>query len=237
MKRLRNVQPVTLESTKRAKSAAGPRYRKRRSVSRIPTTVYMGKQAFPKQLRNTVSYSELVQYNISAGAVGATYTWNANSLYDPNRTGVGHQPLYFDQLMVIYDHYTVLRSRIRCTVAYPTTAGVNSIVATLYNDDDGSAATDALLAAERPGAFSRMWKPAVDGNPTLFASFDAKAVFGGDPASDPELHGNSSSSPTEISTFHLQTYDNTLTGATGVQLYVYMEFDVLWDELATTSSS
>jgi len=45
------------------------------------------------------------------------------------------------------------------------------------------------------------------------------------------------SNPTEVSQFFVQTWDNTLTGATAVQLYVKMEFDVLWDELTTIAVS
>jgi len=41
-----------------------------------------------------------------------TYRWNLNSLYDPNRTGGGHQPYGYDQLTgVIYNRYRVISCR------------------------------------------------------------------------------------------------------------------------------
>jgi hypothetical protein len=42
--------------------------------------------------------------------------FRANSLYDPDLTGAGHQPNGFDQLMVAYNHFTVTRSRINVRV-------------------------------------------------------------------------------------------------------------------------
>lgn len=39
--------------------------------------------------------------------------FRANSLYDPDYTGTGHQPNGFDALMAAYDHFTVLATKIR----------------------------------------------------------------------------------------------------------------------------
>lgn len=228
--------PTAAPASKRLKSTPTVP-RKKRNVARIPTVVRLGKQAFPKQLMNTLSYTELVSVTVTAGTPGLSYAWVANGLYDPNRTGIGHQPLYFDQLAAIYNHYTVLRSRIRVTLGYPTVAGVTSVVATLYLDDDNTPKTDALQAAEMPFAHSVLFKPAVDPQPTLYASFDAAKVFGGNPASNDNLHGTSAANPTEVSQFFVQTYDNNLVGASNVQIYVKMEYDVLWDELTSIVSS
>ena len=39
-----------------------------------------------------------------------------NSLFDPNLSGLGHQPRGFDQLMAVYEKYTVVAAKI--TVCY-----------------------------------------------------------------------------------------------------------------------
>lgn len=36
------------------------------------------------------------------------YNWNINSLYDPDRTGFGHQPYGYDQLSGLYGKYRVI---------------------------------------------------------------------------------------------------------------------------------
>jgi len=47
---------------------------------------------------------------------GAThYNFRANSCYDPDYDGAGHQPMGFDQMALKYNHYQVLGSRIKVT--------------------------------------------------------------------------------------------------------------------------
>jgi len=41
------------------------------------------------------------------GSFQEDYQYNLNSLFDPNRTGTGHQPLGFDQWATFYNRYVV----------------------------------------------------------------------------------------------------------------------------------
>lgn len=70
---------------------------------------------FPKSKMVKLRYVEELQLDAASG-VPAVHVWRANSLYDPNSSGVGHQPSNFDTWSNIYDHYTVLGSKI--TVQY-----------------------------------------------------------------------------------------------------------------------
>jgi len=49
--------------------------------------------------------------------------FRANSLYDPNYTGGGHQPNGFDQLIAAYNHFTVISSKIRVKLKQLGTGG------------------------------------------------------------------------------------------------------------------
>lgn len=42
-----------------------------------------------------------------SGASSYTWNWNLNSIYDPDRTGTGHQPLGYDQWGIFYNRYRV----------------------------------------------------------------------------------------------------------------------------------
>lgn len=59
-------------------------------------------------------YIETFTMNAGSATVGK-HLWLANSVYDPNSTGTGDQPLGFDQLALIYNKYVVLGSKIRAT--------------------------------------------------------------------------------------------------------------------------
>jgi len=143
-----------------------------------------------------------------------------------------NQPMYFDNLALIYDHYTVFKSRIRLQVI----ADVN-FRASLYIDDDASAATSAQTAAEQPSAAMFRISPPTTFRPLMLTrSWDAKAYFGGDIFDNDNLQGTVSANPSEISvyTFQIAAADGTSTVAW--TLAVEIEFDTVWDELKTQAA-
>ena len=63
--------------------------------------------------------------NPGIGAPGV-HVYSANGMYDPNITGVGHQPMGFDQFIgVLYDHYCVVGAKIKATL-YPSSDTVST---------------------------------------------------------------------------------------------------------------
>lgn len=62
----------------------------------------------PRQICR-LKYSE--NFNLSlASSATQQQVFNLNSLFDPNRTGVGHQPYGYDQLATLYNRYRVYKS-------------------------------------------------------------------------------------------------------------------------------
>jgi hypothetical protein len=59
----------------------------------------------------TLEYSDVVIIS-SLGTAFAGHTFRGNSLYDPDFTGTGQQPLYFDQLMQTYSKYKVISAKV-----------------------------------------------------------------------------------------------------------------------------
>jgi hypothetical protein len=74
----------------------------------------------------TLKYTTLITNSLPTGT-GAQQTMNLNSIFDPDRTGAGHQPLYFDQVAAIYNRYRVLKARWKITFA-PATNPVYALV-------------------------------------------------------------------------------------------------------------
>lgn len=54
----------------------------------------------------------LSQENIT-GLTGSEYAFRLNSLFDPNFTGVGHQPRGFDQMAALYANYCVYKVQVQ----------------------------------------------------------------------------------------------------------------------------
>lgn len=77
----------------------------------------------PQRYITKMKYSEFISTNANGN-----YAFNLNSIYDPNRTGVGHQPYGFDQLAALYNRYRVIACGFRLHIAAGTgTSGQQSI--------------------------------------------------------------------------------------------------------------
>lgn len=75
-----------------------------------------------KQFYTTLRYNESHSFATASTAGFATsYRFNLNSLYDPNETGLGHQPRGYDQLMALYNKYCVVAAKISVTIVPDST--------------------------------------------------------------------------------------------------------------------
>lgn len=84
------------------------------------SSMSFGRGPFPREFITTLSYGDVISLTGTTGAVGS-YTFRANSLFDPDLTGTGHQPRYFDTLCgadnstAPYQSYEVRAAKIKCT--------------------------------------------------------------------------------------------------------------------------
>jgi hypothetical protein len=74
--------------------------------------------------------------------------YRGNSVYDPDYTGAGHQPLYFDQYMGIYERYRVLGAKI--VVKVVNNSAGSSAIAVLHADTDPLAVVSFYPISEQP---------------------------------------------------------------------------------------
>lgn len=79
-----------------------------------------------------LTYFEDITLNPAPRALGLggtnMWAWSLNSLYDPNTSGTGHQPMFFDNYSALYDRYKVSFAKITVTVInhFVNTATANS---------------------------------------------------------------------------------------------------------------
>lgn len=117
-------------------------------------------QPFPPNLFTALTYSERFTLNQLVGGTPGVQTFRANSLYDPNLTGVGHQPRYFDTLCgadgtaAPYSHYRVHACKIKLTVwAFTDVSSYGTMVAIIPRESTASTVDSFEEMSER--AYSR----------------------------------------------------------------------------------
>lgn len=118
-----------------ARSAAVTRARRRSGWRNRTFRSYslMGRNPFTMQRVSTVlRYNQIISLDPKPYVLGATgsnvWQFSANGLYDPDISGVGHQPLYRDNYAGVYQRYHVKYSTITVTVVnhFVNTATANS---------------------------------------------------------------------------------------------------------------
>jgi len=116
-------------------------YRRRRKYSRRPRRSRIqnfAKDAAIRQRAYRLTYSSSSSQNTNAGTTMIQWAdWSCNNIYDPDVTGIGEQPMGFDQLATRYHHWAVAASKITVT-AYPVTAlgAVPYAICSCVNWDD-----------------------------------------------------------------------------------------------------
>ncbi len=80
---------------------------------------------FPDFYRVRLTYVDLI--TIAPGSNVGTYVFRGNSCFDPDFTGIGHQPTYYDQLALIYSRYRVFSSAISASVVNGSASAVGTL--------------------------------------------------------------------------------------------------------------
>jgi len=234
--------------------ARNPYMRSRRAPKRAPRRVFKRKQrvggrkqlvnrtsvpvglGFPKRMVMTHRYTEQIPVTSTLGVIGK-YQFSCNGMYDPNITGTGHQPMYFDQMSALYNHYTVIGSQIKITVS-PSTTNEDGFYTGCYLDDDTSTTTvtDITAVSEATSGKIRMHSPNAQVPYIYTRKWSAKKTFGGSILGNDNLQGTPGGNPAEQTyyTFAMQSFGADTTFAT---LLVEYTFIAVWEELKQVTQS
>lgn len=186
-------------------------YARRRSMPSYRSVVPRG--VMPRVLKKKMQYFEKISINAGLGGTPSSWFFSCNSLYDPNRTGTGHQPMGFDQLMPFFDHYVVIGSKItiKCMSSQSTSGGANSLVGIRLRD--GAIATTNMTQALENGNMTYGLLGTQDSarsSLTLSKAVNPAKFLGRSKAlADSQLKGSVSSNPAE------ECYFEVLSGSFG----------------------
>ncbi len=170
-----------------------------------PSRVAFSFDPFPKVMRCRMKYHEQIVLNPGSGtSTGNVY--NMSSIFDPNVTGVGHQPYGYDVFEDLYQHYVVLGCKITANFMSTTnSASTGTGVVGLHIDTGtvGISVTDDLL--ESPDTWYKMLSTAdAKGETTVTSNWNPNTWFGYKlPNQGPGLGADFGSNPTKSVNCHV----------------------------------
>jgi len=178
---------------------------------------------FPDKLVTSLRYVDNITLTGGVGVIGSN-VFRMNSLHDPDLSGIGHQPMYYDQICgavgnAPYSRYRVLGSTI--TVKYtlltaPASAATNIgpvIVGLQTSSTNGLYATNAFALCEASGSRWTYIGDKAGGNNviTMKASYLPQRDLGLDPGDD-TIAAQQGNNPSAV--FHAIPWKvDTATGA------------------------
>lgn len=143
---------------------AKARYRKRARTARVGTytrpsrvslqrqSVYVGRGPVPPETIVWMKYAQ--DFNSSASALDQVF--NLNSIFDPDRTGTGHQPLGRDQYATLYNRYRVTDVKVKIVAVQDGGVGVSPSKLIVVADNDPADYTTSTTMQEQRGAWSTL---------------------------------------------------------------------------------
>lgn len=176
--------------------------------------------------------------NLPATGASVAYVYSANGLYDPDISGVGTQPMGFDQMMIFYEHYTVFNARIIVTFRNYS-AGISPIVYIAVRADS-PVITDPKTIMETGNSVSTQLMPGgVSGSlKELKLSVRVAPFLGFDDLMDSNVsRGDIAANPAEGLFFHVGAYNNEALSAGIVQFQVRIEYDAVFTETRVITPS
>lgn len=216
------------------KSRRYRRYRRKRYAT--PSNV-LG----PLRTKQRAKHIYHEEFSLDPGAVGspASYVFSCNGLYDPNITGVGHQPRGFDQLTQLYDHYVVIGAKMTVHAINTDTGNGNMIIAMIRDGTTVLSSPNDILEARfikskvmsPEGSGKNQAQMTIKVNPNKFLGKSK-------PLSSSELKGSSSSNPSEQCFFHLYGIPQpSQIDTAAIWVRVRIEYETVWIEPKQPSES
>ena len=197
-------------------------------MTKIPRNAVRLGSGFPKKMRQQMSYHDVFLMASNAGST-AERQFKLNGLFDPDVAIGGHQPLYFDQMMGIYNHFHVVGCKATVT-AQPYDSNTSPAKIVIWQNDDTTNSSGTWnTRAEYPKASSGVTEG--DNKLKFTLPWSAKGTFGGDILANNSLQGTASGDPTELSILQItvQSADNVST--TNTIIHVKLEYTVWFTEV------
>lgn len=214
-----------------------PRVVRRRIAKRRrqPTTnVNRSLQPIPSRYICKMKYADVLTTSVTTGG----YVMNLNSLFDPDRSGIGHQPYAYDNLSTLYNRYRVVSCSWR--IAMPGTTGSNPITWSSIPSNDSSILWSNLgEVLENPRAKYITQNP---GAPVTYLRGKSyiPALMGRTRQqymADDKYQADVLSSPSELALLYINSFNASGGIAGGVTFSIVMEYTVEFFDIKHVTQS
>lgn len=170
------------------------------------------------------------------GGGKAVYVYRASDCFDTNMSGIGHQARGFDQMMVFYNHFRVLGSKIRAVPLISTTVPYGYYGVTLSDEGNLIAGCanvqDVLERAQRNTRLKMcgqvaMIDPKFSG---VTQTYSQKRFFRGRNLKGTEFQGDVATSPVENAFFEVWIASAGGGDPAAIQFIVQIDFIVMFED-------
>lgn len=199
----------------------------------------------PYRYLTKMTYQDDVTLNVGAAGTIASQVYSLNGLYDPDVTGVGHQPRGFDQLIGaaggsgLYHHYTCVGAKVQARVMNPN--GSSGVRVGMVIRDTPSVLTSPNDGLERSkDTNSIRLGPAGGSNVigTLGMKWSAKNWFGKpNVTTERDLIGSNTANPLEQAYLHIFADDPVGVDIGPIYIEVKIQYLVLCSVPLTPAQS
>lgn len=173
----------------------------------------------PQAITNTLGYIRII----------------ANDVYKPdyNAGGTVHSAYYFNQMNALYDHHTVIGSKIYVeAINIEDNLTTGPFIVGIFIDDDNSFGFSSIVGAgEQSNGYIKMVPGGNDVTTKLSRKWSAKKTFGGAVMANDKLTGSGLAAPSEHQ-FYTICWQNVYGGDPGsIVLKITVEYITVWSEL------
>lgn len=230
--------PTYRKKTYRKKTRRYPRKRSKTVGFTRNMTSYGSNAPLQKTLKATMLYTDDVVKNlVSSAANPGTTVYSLNGLYDIDITGTGMQPRAFDQMMLLYEHYTVIGVKVRLDFSNNNATKPAYCIATLRAGSTTSTNHRDYME-EKNSNWKLLGIEASQSVTSINLRLNPNKFLGrSKPMADPELKGGSGQNPTEQCYLHVSAVSQDLFNASSVNVIASFEFTTIFSEPRDVASS
>jgi hypothetical protein len=186
-----------------------------------------GRSIVPDTIRVVLPFEDHLTLTSETTANLATVnSYRLNSIYDPDYTGAGHQPLGFDQYAALYGKYLVIGARWH--VQYYHTGSTSVLLASCKPSSSSSAPSSAETLAELPGGGTSLIPQSGGPITNLRGSWSAQKWFGTDPYNSDDFRSVVTDNPFAQVYLHAGIGTITSHSAATIVVRVRIMYDVVF---------